>query len=44
MSVKEVIKYKPERLNNFNPLDLQYIDLQQVDLLLGNPTYKSTSD
>ena len=25
--------------HNFNPLDLQYTDLQQVDVLPGNPTY-----
>ena len=31
--------------HNFNPLDLQYSDLQQVDVLPGNPTYnKSKSD
>ena len=37
------MEYKHE--HNFNPLDLQYTDLQQVDVLPGNPTYnKSTSD
>ena len=31
--------------HNFNPLGLQYTDLQQVDVLRGNPTYnKSTND
>ena len=37
--VKEAMEYKLERLHNFNPLDLQYTDLQQVDVLPGNPTY-----
>ena len=31
--------------HNFNLLGLQYTDLQQVDVLPGNPTYnKSTND
>lgn len=31
--------------NAFNPLDLQFTDLQHVDVLPGNPTYdKSTRD
>ena len=37
--VKEAMEYKLERLNTtlINPLDLQYTDLQQVDVLPGNP-------
>ena len=37
------MEYKLE--HNFNQLDLQYTDLQQVDVLPGNTIYnKSTSD